>query len=75
MTGMLTPGERWTGATTGGSRHHYEADQVRRLALLRSRSGGLRKKLMQLLPRGVGVGSGCVIDSYGNTSKQMDVFL
>ena len=30
---------------------------------------------MQLLPRGVGVGSGYVIDSYGNTSKQMDVFL
>ena len=35
----------------------------------------VRKKLMQLLPRGVGVGSGCVIDSYGNTSRQMDVVL
>ena len=35
----------------------------------------VRKQLMQLLPRGVGVGSGCVIDSYGNTSRQMDVVL
>ena len=35
----------------------------------------VRKKLMQLLPRGVGVGSGCVIDSYGNSSRQMDVVL
>ena len=35
----------------------------------------VRKKLMQLLPRGVGVASGCVIDSYGNTSRQMDVIL
>ena len=30
---------------------------------------------MQLLPRGVGVGSGCVIDSFGNASRQMDVIL
>ncbi len=30
---------------------------------------------MQLLPRGVGVGSGCIIDSYGNTGSQMDVVL
>ena len=35
----------------------------------------VRKMLMQLLPRGVGVGSGCVIDSYGKTSRQMDVVL
>ena len=35
----------------------------------------VRRKLMQLLPGGVGVGSGCVIDSYGNTSSQMDVVL
>ena len=35
----------------------------------------VRDKLMQLLPRGVGVGSGCVIDSFGNTSRQMDVVL
>ena len=35
----------------------------------------VREKLMQLLPRGVGVGSGCVIDSFGNTSRQMDVVL
>ena len=35
----------------------------------------VRDKLKQLLPRGVGVGSGCVIDSYGNTSRQMDVVL
>ena len=30
---------------------------------------------MQLLPRGVGVGSGCVIDSFGNANRQMDVIL
>ena len=35
----------------------------------------VRDKLKQLLPGGVGVGSGCVIDSYGNTSRQMDVVL
>ena len=35
----------------------------------------VRKKIMQILPRGVGVGSGCVIDSYGNTSRQIDVVL
>ena len=35
----------------------------------------VRKKLIQLLPRGVGVGAGCVIDSYGNSSRQMDVVL
>ena len=35
----------------------------------------VREKLMKLLPRGVGVGSGCIIDSYGNTSRQMDVVL
>ncbi|MDE0132967.1 MAG: hypothetical protein OXM62_06000 [bacterium] len=34
-----------------------------------------RKKFMQLLPRGVGVGSGFVIDSFGATSRQMDVVL
>ena len=28
-----------------------------------------------ILPPGIAVGSGCVIDSYGNTSKQMDVVL
>ena len=35
----------------------------------------VKDKLMQLLPRGVGVGSGFVIDSFGNTSRQMDVVL
>ena len=40
-----------------------------------ARESPLRRKLMQLLPGGVGIGSGCVIDSLGNTSKQMDVIL
>jgi hypothetical protein len=40
-----------------------------------ARESPVRRKLMQLLPRGVGVGSGCVIDSFGNTSRQMDVVL
>ncbi len=35
----------------------------------------VKDKLKQMLPRGVGVGSGCVIDSFGNTSRQMDVVL
>ena len=40
-----------------------------------ARESPLRRKLRQLLPGGVGIGSGCIIDSYGNTSKQMDVVL
>ena len=35
----------------------------------------VKKKLEHILPSGIGVGSGCVIDSYGNTSRQMDVVL
>ncbi|WP_156027212.1 DUF6602 domain-containing protein [Sporocytophaga myxococcoides] len=34
-----------------------------------------RQKLETLLPPMVGVGSGCVIDSFGGTSKQMDIIL
>jgi len=33
------------------------------------------RKLELLLPKFVGVGSGCIIDSFGNTSKQMDIVL
>lgn len=33
------------------------------------------RKLEMLLPNSVGIGSGCVIDSYGNASKQMDVII
>ena len=33
------------------------------------------KKLEMLLPQGVGVGSGCIIDSYGNTSRQCDIVI
>ena len=35
----------------------------------------VRKQLEQILPRGIAVGSGCVIDSGGNTSQQIDVVL
>ena len=35
----------------------------------------VRKRLEQVLPRGISVGSGCVIDSYGNCSRQQDVVL
>ena len=34
-----------------------------------------RKRLQNLLPNGIAVGSGCVIDSYGGTSRQLDVVL
>ncbi len=35
----------------------------------------VRDRLEQILPRGIGVGSGCVIDTNGGTSRQMDVVL
>lgn len=35
----------------------------------------VRRRLEQVLPRGIAVGSGCVIDSYGNCSRQQDVIL
>ena len=34
-----------------------------------------RRRLQNLLPAGIAIGSGCVIDSYGGTSRQMDVVL
>ena len=35
----------------------------------------VRDRLEQILPRGIAVGSGCVIDTKGSTSRQMDVVL
>lgn len=35
----------------------------------------IRNRLEQILPRGIGVGSGCVIDTFGGTSRQMDIVL
>ena len=35
----------------------------------------VRDRLEQILPRGIAVGSGCVIDTSGATSRQMDVVL
>ncbi|GAE64242.1 hypothetical protein H3Z85_22215 [Chryseobacterium indologenes] len=35
----------------------------------------ISRKLEMLLPNSVGVGSGCIIDSFGNTSKQMDIII
>ncbi len=35
----------------------------------------VRDRLGQILPRGIGVGSGCVIDTRGGTSRQIDVVL
>lgn len=40
-----------------------------------ARETSTRTKLQHLLPAGIAVGSGCVIDSYGGTSRQMDVVL
>ena len=35
----------------------------------------VRKLLSSVLPRGLSVGTGCVVDSYGKTSRQMDIVL
>ena len=35
----------------------------------------VRKRVQSILPGGVGVGTGCVIDSYGNASDQIDIIL
>lgn len=40
-----------------------------------SREQPVKEKLEQILPTGIAVGSGCIIDSYGNTTKQMDIVL
>lgn len=40
-----------------------------------SREIAVRDKLQKMLPQGIGVGSGFVIDSYGRTSRQMDIVL
>ena len=40
-----------------------------------AREAPTRRKLEQLLPSGIAVGSGCVIDSYGGTSRQIDIVL
>ena len=40
-----------------------------------SRELAIRDKLQKMLSRGIGVGSGFVIDSYGQSSKQMDIVL
>lgn len=39
------------------------------------RENSARMKFKNILPAGVGVGSGFVIDSYGNTSQQCDIIL
>ena len=35
----------------------------------------VRERLQSILPGGVGVGTGCVIDSYGKASDQIDIIL
>ena len=35
----------------------------------------VREQLEQILPQGIGVGSGFVIDNYGETSRQIDIVL
>ena len=40
-----------------------------------TRERAIRKKLRQLLPRGIGVGSGFVIDAQENVSNQIDIIL
>lgn len=40
-----------------------------------ARESSTKEKLQAVLPAGIGIGSGFVIDSYGNTSKQCDIIL
>ncbi len=40
-----------------------------------AREVSVREQLEQILPRGIAVGSGCVIDSHRNVSRQIDVIL
>jgi len=40
-----------------------------------ARETPIRQRLEHLLPSGVAVGSGCIIDSHGGTSRQMDIVL
>lgn len=40
-----------------------------------SRESAVKKQLSRLLPEIVSIGSGCVIDSYGGTSKQQDIVI
>lgn len=40
-----------------------------------ARENEVRKRLENALPSGVGVGTGCVIDHNGNSSKQQDIIL
>ena len=40
-----------------------------------AREASVRERLASLLPASIAVGSGCVIDSHGGTSRQMDVVL
>lgn len=40
-----------------------------------ARESAVKKQLCKLLPEVVSIGSGCVIDSYGSTSKQQDIVI
>lgn len=40
-----------------------------------ARENEVRKKLESLLPPGVSIGSGCIIDIHGNASRQQDIVL
>ena len=44
-------------------------------AVARPMEESARKQLRQVLPRSIGVGSGYVVDTKGNTSRQMDIVL
>lgn len=57
-------------------RHFEEARQATTPSLVGTAiEAPVRKELEQILPRGIAVGSGCIIDSYGSSSKQQDVVL
>ncbi len=53
-----------------------DASQATTPSLIGSaREVACRDNLNRVLPGGIGVGSGCVIDSYGNSSQQTDIVL
>lgn len=55
--------------------YSFASDATTPVLVGRAREKEIREKLSSLLPPIVGIGTGCVIDSYGGTSKQIDIII